>query len=128
LLVKPDVARAQLDAEAAELRPQPGSGSGTGGDPVVIPPGGGGDPAPVKASGPRRFHGTVVLDPNRVGRDAGKIAEEVIVHLAGLVGANVRVSLEIQADFTNEVPDNVVRTVTENSVVLKFASHGFERE
>ena len=34
---------------------------------------------------PRRFHGTVTLDPARVGRDAGRIADEVIAHLVGLV-------------------------------------------
>ena len=51
-------------------------------------------PAPL----PRRFHGSVALDTARVGRDAGKIAEEVIAHLAGLVGAEVTVTLEIHAE------------------------------
>jgi hypothetical protein len=41
----------------------------------------------------------------------------------------VRVSLEIDAEITAGVPDNVVRTVTENSRTLKFESNsGFERE
>ena len=64
----------------------------------------------------------------RTGRDAGRIADEVITHLAGLVGANVRVTLEIEADIPDGAPDHVVRTVTENSRTLKFSSHGFERE
>ena len=34
----------------------------------------------------------------------------------------------IEAAIPDGVPDNVVRTVTENSRTLKFTSHGFERE
>jgi hypothetical protein len=76
----------------------------------------------------RRFHGSVRLDAARVGRDAGRIADEVISHLAGLVGSNVRVTLEIEADFADGVSDQVVRTVTENSRTLKFTSQGFESD
>jgi hypothetical protein len=71
----------------------------------------------------------VALDPARVGRDASRIADEVITHLVGLVGSNVKITLEIEADISAGVPDNVVRTVTENSRTLKFGSNsGFERE
>src|SRR5579863_1777389 len=96
--------------------------------------GGGDDPAPVSTLGlplpptaqPRRFHGNVVLEPTRVGRDAGRIADEVIAHLAGLVGSDVAVTLEISAVVQGGVPDKVVRTVTENCRTLKFKDHGFE--
>jgi Arc/MetJ family transcription regulator len=30
---------------------------------------------------PRRYHGTVTLNSERVGRDAGRIADEVLAHL-----------------------------------------------
>src|SRR5262249_38672366 len=79
--------------------------------------------APAKL---RRFHGTVTLDPTRVGRDAGRIADEGIAHLAGLVGSQVKVTLEVEAEIPSGVPDSVVRTVTENSRTLKFVSQGFE--
>jgi hypothetical protein len=49
-------------------------------------------------------------------------------HLSGTVGANVKVTLEIEAEIPNGAPDNVVRTVTENSRTLKFTSQGFEKE
>ena len=75
-----------------------------------------------------RYHGTVALDATRVGRDAGLIAEEVISHLAGLVDAEVSVTLEIAAQVPSGAPDEVVRTVTENSRTLKFTSQGFEKE
>lgn len=56
------------------------------------------------------------------------MAEEVIAHLAGLPGAQVTVTLEIEAHLPHGAPDNIVRTVTENSRTLKFSSHGFENE
>ena len=132
LLVKPDVARRQLDAE----KPQPGGGGeavhpGTGGDGTAPADGPGpGVPPPDKptATQPVRFHGTVPLDSTRVGRDAGRIADEVISHLAGLVGAKVTVTLEISAEVPSGAPDHVVRTVTENSRTLKFTNQGFEKE
>jgi hypothetical protein len=70
----------------------------------------------------------VKLDPTRVGRDAGKIAEELIAHLAGLPGADVEVTLEISARVHGGVPDNVVRIVTENGRQLKFENQGFEQD
>lgn len=54
-------------------------------------------PADAKAEHFRRFHGTVALDPTRVGRDASRIADEVIAPLAGQLGAVVKVTLEIDA-------------------------------
>jgi hypothetical protein len=36
--------------------------------------------------------------------------------------------LIIEAKIPDGAPDNVVRTVTENSRTLKFSSQGFERE
>jgi hypothetical protein len=85
-------------------------------------------PTAPEAAKPKRFHGTVELDPARVGRDAGRIADEVISHLSGLVSADVRVTLEIEAEIPNGAPDNVVRTVTENARTLKFKNQGFEKE
>ena len=131
LLVKPAAAIAQQNAEpaaaatgagVAETVPTGSAGShaaeGTSPEPTPTPP-------EQKA---RRFHGAVSLDATRVGRDASQIADEVIAHLAGLVGAKVTVTLEIEAEIPSGAPDHVVRTVTENSRTLKFSSQGFERE
>jgi hypothetical protein len=86
LLVKPEVARRQLDAEM----PSPGGagttagvgggsigGTATGTDGTTTTTAAG----PVEVPKPRRFHGSVALDPTRVGRDASRIAEEVIWRL-----------------------------------------------
>jgi hypothetical protein len=85
-------------------------------------------PPPPGPRQPKRFHGSVTLDASRVGRDASRIADEVIAHLVGLVGSDVTVTLEIDADIPNGAPENVVRTVTENSRTLKFDSQGFEQD
>ena len=63
-----------------------------------------------------------------VGRDASRIADEVIADLTGLVRVKVIVTLEIEAEIPSGVSDHVVRTVTENSRTLNFTSQGFERE
>lgn len=76
----------------------------------------------------RRYHGSVKLDPERLGRDAGRIAEEVVQHLVALRGAQVEVTLDIAADIPGGAPKQVVRTVTENGRTLRFTSQGFEEE
>jgi hypothetical protein len=133
VLVRPDVARRQMDDKA----PPPPPVGGRGGQGAGAQPGASGASSPEDAGAiggatgparPRRFYGTVRLDPARVGRDASRIADEVIAHLAGQVGADVRVTLEIEATLPNGASDPIVRTVTENSRTLKFTSHGFEEE
>lgn len=128
LLVKPEVAERQRAAEPP-VAPGGNTGGPTGGVPLPVPSPGGstrGNGEPLPRQLPTRFHGSVQLDATRVGRDAGRIAEEVITHLAGLVGAQVTVTLDIQATVSDGVPDNVVRIVTENGRALKFQSQGFE--
>lgn len=135
LVVQPNRATEQLQAEAAATAaassggvPTPGIGSVAA--PVPLGPGPGQASASTAStpSRPTRFHGSVALDPNRVTRDAGKVADEVIQHLTGLLGSNVRVTLEVQADIKSGIPDSTVRTVTENCRTLHFKAHGFEEE
>ena len=131
LLVRPEVALKQHQVETA---PSPSgfaelAGGAVGGPVEPVPTGGAsGAAGENKLRRPKRFHGSVSLDPSRVGRDAGRIADEVIAHLAGLVGSSVKVTLEIEAEVEAGTPENVVRTVTENSRTLKFTTHGFEEE
>lgn len=134
VIVKPDIAQQQMDAEQALLGlPTPAGttvqspeGSSVIESQGVLP--GAESPAVSQPAQPKRFHGTVSLDPTRIGRDAGQIGDEVIAHLLGMVGAKVRVTLEIDAEVEAGVPDNVVRTVTENSRTLKFTNQGFEND
>jgi predicted AAA+ superfamily ATPase len=136
LLVRPEVA---LKQQAAEARPAPAVEPVSAGTDKSTPPAIAGTAGttptgteervkPKPSTGPQRFHGTVTLDATRVGRDAGRIGDDVIAHLAGLVGAHVTVTLEIEAEIPAGAPEQVVRAVTENSRALKFTSHGFEAE
>jgi hypothetical protein len=124
LLVRPEVARRQIDEQAQPSSRVAETGPETPSESTAHPP-----VEPIRPPGPKRYHGTVVLDSARVGRDAGRIADEVVSHLAGLVGSSVRVTLEIEAEIPKGAPDNVVRTVTENGRTLKFTPNsGFEAE
>jgi len=133
LVVKPEVARKQLEVVAAQ-RGDKKLGNASGNersenlDTQRRQQGVLALPETPQIEAPKRFHGTVSIDPSRVGRDASEIAAEVVAHLVGLVGAKVTVTLEIEADVPDGVPDNVVRTVTENCRAVKFKSHGFERK
>jgi uncharacterized protein len=73
-----------------------------------------------------RFFASTVVDEHRVGKDAGRIAEEVIQHLTDILGANIEVKIEIQAHFPDGASDQTIRTVTENCKTLKFQTYGFE--
>jgi hypothetical protein len=126
LVVKPDIALKQIQAEkASEIE--------TGETPETdrdIEKGGevGEPPVIEEPRKPRRFHAAVPLDAQRIARDAGQISEEVLQHLARLEGAQIEVSLEIQAHIPNGAPDDVVRTITENFKTLDITGYAFEEE
>jgi hypothetical protein len=131
ILVRPDVALKQAEVENAARSGEgvPTAGfAGAPGSPTTtaFEAGEGRGKAPTRR--PNRFHGSVSLDPARVGRDAGRIADEVVAHLSGLVSSTVKVTLEIEASVTDGVSDDVVRIVTENARTLKFNTQGFETE
>ena len=44
------------------------------------------------------------------------------------MGTSIKVTLEIEAEIPDGAPEQVVRTVTENSRTLKFEDSGFEEE
>ncbi|HEY7330649.1 MAG TPA: Swt1 family HEPN domain-containing protein [Gemmataceae bacterium] len=136
LLVKPEVAAAQFSKDREVEIPAPATTGTTSGDSGSIATGNGGKPAkpqgqsgvishPTKLS---RFHGSVSVDPLRLGRDAGRIAEEVVQHLTGLVGARVEITIEIHADLPDGAGDKLVRDVTENCRTLRFTDYGFEED
>lgn len=121
VLVKPDVARKQIEAErtdsdTAEPPTEPKPETPDGADDGVT------DTKPS-----RRFFGTVEIDPNRAGRDMGKVAEEVLQHLTTLPNGKVQVMVEIEADRADGFSADVQRVVDENCRTLRFRTHGFEK-
>jgi hypothetical protein len=117
LIVRPNVALAQIERERGTSPPPP----------VEVDVGDRPQPERPRPSLPRRFYASVTIDPNRAGRDVGRIAEEVLQHLTTLPRANVKLTLEINADAPDGVPDGIQRVVSENSHALKFAIFGFEQ-
>ncbi len=130
VLVKPEAAQRQIEEEAAAQpalppdSPTPGLAMRETGTGVLS------SEAAVEAAPRlrRRFHGSVELDPTRVGRDAGRIADEVLAHLISLVGAKARITLEISVEVPGGIPEDRIRIVSENCNTLKFKGHGFEEE
>ena len=66
-----------------------------------------------------------LLEPG--GLDQAQL-EMVLSHLMGLAGAKGEIKLEIQVEAKLGIPDNVIRTVTENCRTLKFDANEFESE
>jgi hypothetical protein len=130
VLIQPAVARRQLDAEtpavsALPTAPPDAEAAHEEASAPYVPS------APSRAAlrprpRPTAFYGTVPLDALRLGREAGRIGEEVLPHLAGLLHAEVEVTLEIRAKVPDGVPEHVVRTVTENCRTLRFTTQEFE--
>ncbi|MCD6320938.1 AAA+ family ATPase, partial [Candidatus Bipolaricaulota bacterium] len=122
LLVKPGVARHQFEKErAADKEPAEVKGKEKAPDERIT------EVAPAKAR-PKRFYAVKDLDAAKAGLEASQIAKEVVAHLVGLPGAEVKITLEIQATFPEGAPEEIIRIVTENCRTLKFSSHEFESE
>lgn len=125
LIVRPDVAQAQQDAEREPplnidpppiidpINPDP--------DPDPDPP-----PPPPSPKPKTRYYGSVQIDPQRAMRDLNQIADEVILRLASLPGADVSITVEIEASQREGFDEATVRTINENSHTLNFNSHDFE--
>lgn len=76
----------------------------------------------------RRFYAMAKLDPERYHRDFSKLAAEVIANLAGLLGTEIEISVEVKATNPDGFPEHVTRTVTENARTLHLEAYGFETE
>lgn len=134
LVVKLDVARRQ--------QPEPPPAPFTLDPPVVGTPGGtsrrrtppqgvpvpGSGPEAKPKSPPNVFFGSVPLQSTRIGRDAAKIAEEVLQHLTTLPGAEATITLEVRIKVPGGVKEDIVRTVLENARTLGFTSKDFDVE
>lgn len=69
---------------------------------------------------PTRFHGTVMISPERPARDIHQIVEAIIEQLTTLPGADVSIKLEIDAEVSSGLDRAKVRTLVENATTLGF--------
>lgn len=130
LLVQPERALAQREAEAPAQSGEPASAAageaepGTGDGAAAGP----GPQADQVAVGPRRFFGNKVLQSDRYSLDFFKIVDEVLGPLAATPGVTLRVELEIEATVPGGFDEAKVRTVSENAATLKFEQGRFVPE
>lgn len=127
VLVKPDVAARKVDEERSatgEPAPKPErAGTSEPGDDAR--PRSGAEVGPYPPAAPKRFYGRVSLEPVRMLRDLGDIADAVVGQL-GRADAEVTITVEIEATAEGGFSDDVRRTVSENARTLKFETHEFE--
>ncbi|MFE7128354.1 Swt1 family HEPN domain-containing protein [Streptomyces sp. NPDC057617] len=132
LLVRADLAVAQeaADLAAAAARDQEpadqedaddGTGQGSGG-PSLSPRPTPGGPAPTPTPLPRvptRFYAHARLDTEQYSKHATKYAFEILQHLEA-IGADVEITVEIQATAPGGFSADKVRTLIENANTLKL--------
>lgn len=136
ILVKPDIARQQIEKENAERAAAISVSAGDDAAPTTytIRPSEGQSSIKenVAPSGPVKknthFYGSVRIDANKLGSTAGTINQEVLQHLNKLSGVEITVMLDIQVKIPDGVPDEVARTIRENCRTLKFDSIEFGEE
>jgi predicted AAA+ superfamily ATPase len=123
VLVKPECASRQVDAEHVPSGTDRGEQPSRKGAEAAA---GGGQPgADSEPGAPTRFYGRISLEPVRMLRDLGEIAEAIVAQL-GRADADIKITVEVEARATEGFPDEVRRTVSENARTLKFESHEFE--
>ncbi len=136
LVVQPEIARQQRDTEtklpgddeqSGEAETGPGETGGDGGS-TTGPGEGGAIDVESPKSGPKRFYGSVELDPVKAKLLFSEIVDEVVEHFTTQHTSTVRISVEIQVDSETGFSEHIERTVRENCGHLKFGSAEFEDE
>lgn len=83
-------------------------------------------PTPTPKSKPRDFHGSVDVNPSMAKFKFADISDEIIALLTTDPNVNVRVTLEISAEFPDGASDQIRRAVSENANNLNFKSQMWE--
>jgi len=125
LLVRPEVAMAQLRPAAPTPQPEPGPPVPDG-EAGPIPPTS--PTMPASNQQPRRFFGSVEIDMVRPVKAFEAILSAIVTELQRTKGAKVRLTLEIEAESADGFPDADIGVVRDNARQLKFkaGSTGFE--
>ena len=81
----------------------------------------------AKGALPTRFFGVVSVDADTATMNFSTIVNEVIQHFAAQAGVEVKVTVEIEAQYPDGFDSSLQRTVKENCGVLRFKSADFEK-
>lgn len=131
LLIEPEAADVYDAANKAKAGSTSSGGTGPAPPgptpPGPVPPGltppGPTPPGPPKA---KSFHGHVVINASTAKMRLVQVAEEIIAALAADPNAEVKVNVEIQANFPNGAQDQTKRAVSENAKTLGFKNADWE--
>jgi hypothetical protein len=123
LLIEPDAAQAYETAHPPKqpVQPPPGPTPPPGTTlPVPVPPV---VPTTVKS---KTFFGSADVAPAKAKMGLVQIAEEIIAVLTADPNAEIKVSVEIRANFPNGAQDQTKRAVSENTRTLGFKTAEWE--
>ena len=83
-------------------------------------------PGPTPTTKPHAFHGNVAITASTAKIRMVLVAEEIIAVLAADPNAEVKVTVDIQANFPSGASDQTKRAVTENARTLNFKNADWE--
>lgn len=109
------------DKPASAGNENPGSSARGGG---TTRAGAGTTPSPPA---PTRFFGVYRIASDRYGRDFARIGQEILAYLES-AGADLEITLEVQARQPGGFAPETIRTVGENAATLRFDQASFETE
>jgi hypothetical protein len=87
---------------------------------------GGGTPPPTVEKRPTRFLGTVAISAERPAKDIHQIVEGIVEQLTTIPGAQVSLTLEIDAEVPSGLDRTKVRALVENANTLGFIEKSVE--
>jgi predicted AAA+ superfamily ATPase len=122
LMIKPDIATRQVEEESRGGDEEGGGDTSPEGDEGD---GGSGDGERDGEATATRFYGRVGLDAQRLARDSGALADEIVGPLLAR-GLAVSVTVEIEANSPGGFDEHTTRTLNENARSMRFEHHEFE--
>lgn len=76
----------------------------------------------------RRYYGSVALNHQTLASQVTEISRELITHLSGIYGSSVKISLEIEAEVPDGVPEATRKHIEERASDLRFDQSEFVEE
>ncbi len=128
VIVRADVAekhRPQPQTPATVPHPQPQPPTAVG-DPVGPPAPDETAPPEAKDRLPTRFYGVATLSPDRPAKDFARVMEGIVEPLVELMGAQVKIRVEIEADVPDGINRDHARILLENARTLKLDNSELE--
>jgi len=135
LLIEPEAAKRYETSLPVDMKRNPGIVDGVTSQPtpapgqsaLIPPPTGGLDAiAAIGLGKPRSFYGSVEVNPATAKMRLVQLAEEIISNLAADPQAELKITVEINAEFPNGATDQIKRAVSENAKSLGFKTSSWE--